>query len=166
MVRALNQRACERCLTRANFYDRLSRSRIDRVDDPCDDAGVMQKVLAKALTCAMRPLMRLRRGNLFARGRYAPLTRGARDELGSARRSSLMLPAADALRGVRVRLQASARPACCRRLHGRFPLDRARYVVDRHANKGQAKGDIYAVPERRIFQHRQSLVVKHWSTAS
>ncbi len=51
---ALNQRARERGLTRSDFDDGLPTARIDRLDNLCDDAGVMQEILAEPLTCSMR----------------------------------------------------------------------------------------------------------------
>ena len=54
LANALNQRARERGLTRADFDDGLPTARIDRLDDLCDDAGVMQEVLAEPLACSMR----------------------------------------------------------------------------------------------------------------
>jgi hypothetical protein len=72
VARALDQRARKRCLTGPDFDDGLSGPRIDRIDDSCHDAPVMQEILAEALTCSMR----LGRQNGIAPGRYAPATPG------------------------------------------------------------------------------------------
>ena len=135
MAGALDQRARQRCLTGPDLDDGLSWTRIDRLDDSCDDVSVMQEVLPEALACPMR----LRRRNVFAPVATRRPPRGHAMSLGrpGARRSCGLLLTQRAAREFDRKLQRGPHAAGIRAA-GAGQIERGA-VVNRSSNERQAQ---------------------------